>query len=153
GTRAALEALHLKVDRVPEHFVAESVVEAFAGDDLRGIRILLPRAAEAREILPSELTRRGATVDVCEAYHTVEPEGAAAKAREVLARKPHWITFTSSSTVKNLVSVAGAGALRGVCLASIGPITSATLREFNLEPTIEADPHTIQGLVQAIATR
>jgi uroporphyrinogen III methyltransferase/synthase len=151
GTSAALEALHLKVDRVPEQFVAESLVEAFAADDLRGVRILLPRAAVARDVLPVELSRRGATVDVCEAYHTVEPAGAAAKAREVLARKPHWITFTSSSTVKNLVSAVGAEALRPFRLASIGPITSATIREHGLEVAVEADPHTIPGLVQAVS--
>ena len=77
-------------------------------DDLAGKRVLLPRAAVARDLVPVELTRRGAIVDVVEAYRTVIPEDAAARAREVLARKPHWITFTSSSTVKNFVAAAGA---------------------------------------------
>jgi uroporphyrinogen III methyltransferase/synthase len=150
GTRAALEALHLKVDRVPKEFVAESMVEAFAGEDLEGKRILLARAAVARDLIPVELRRRGATVDVCEAYRTVVPADAEALARSALARKPHWITFTSSSTVRNLVGITGADALREIRLASIGPITSGTLREFGLEPAVEADPHTIPGLIDAI---
>jgi len=140
------------VDRVPEHFVAESLVDAFAGDDLRGVRILLPRAAVARDVLPVELTGRGATVDDCEAYHTVEPEGVCAKAREVLERRPHWITFTSSSTVKNLANVVGVDALHGLRFASIGPVTSGTLRDYGLDPGVEADPHTIAGLVEAIVS-
>ena len=150
GTRAALEALHLKVDRMPKEFVAESLVEAFVQDDVRGQRILLARAEVARDVLPVGLSRRGAHIDVCEAYRTVLPPGAAATARQVLARHPHWITFTSSSTVKNLVSLTGFEALRRIRLASIGPVTSATLREHTLEPTVEADPHTMPGLIDAI---
>jgi uroporphyrinogen III methyltransferase/synthase len=150
ATRAAVEALHLKVDRMPEEYVAESLVEAFAADDLSCRRILLPRAAVARDLVPSELMRRGATVDVVEAYRTAIPENAAQRAREVLARKPHWIAFTSSSTVNNFVEAAGAEALSGVKIASIGPITSATVREHDLQVDAEANPHTTAGLVQAI---
>ncbi len=100
--------------------------------------------------MPVELTRRGATVDVVEAYRTVVPEDAAARAKEILARRPHWITFTSSSTVKNLVEVAGAEALRGIKIASIGPITSHTIREHGLEVNLEANPHTVPGLIAAL---
>jgi uroporphyrinogen III methyltransferase/synthase len=150
ATRAAVEALHLKVNLMPEEYVAESLVAAFDSVDLSGRRILLPRAAVARDLVPVELARRGATVDVVEAYRTVAPENLVERAREVLARRPHWITFTSSSTVKNFVAAAGREAPTGVKIASIGPVTSATLRELGLAAEIEANPHTIEGLVAAI---
>jgi len=150
ATKAAVEALHLKVDKMPEEYVAESLVQAFASEDLNWRRILLPRAAVARDLVPMELKRRGATVDVVEAYRTVIPEDAAARAKEILARRPHWITFTSSSTVNNLVEAAGADALRGIKLASIGPITSHTIREHGLEVNLEANPHTVPGLIAAL---
>lgn len=154
ATRAAVEALHLKVDRVPSEYVAESLLEAFAGDDMAGKRVLLPRAAIARDLVPVELTKRGAIVDVVEAYRTMPPADAAARVRSVLERKPHWIAFTSSSTVRNFVAMAGASSLSGIRVASIGPITSATARELGLHVEVEADPHTIDGLVAAIrATR
>ena len=75
ATRAALEALHLKVDVMAEEYVAESLVEALAAHDLRGQRILLPRAAVARDLVPAELARRGALVDVVEAYRTLGSRG------------------------------------------------------------------------------
>jgi uroporphyrinogen III methyltransferase/synthase len=150
ATRAAVEALHLKVDLMPEEYVAEGLVAAFSSGDLGGRRILLPRAAVARDLVPVELARRGATVDVVEAYRTVAPENLAERAREVFARKPHWITFTSSSTVKNFIAAAGREVLTGVKIASIGPVTSATLREHGLVADVEANPHTIEGLVAAI---
>ena len=150
ATQAALEALHIKVDRMPTEYVAESLLEALADDDLTGKRILLPRAAVARDLVPVELTRRGAKVDVVEAYRTAVPQDAASRTREVLARNPNWITFTSSSTVKNFVALAGAESLAGVKIASIGPITSATARELGLVVHAEANPHTIPGLVDVI---
>jgi uroporphyrinogen III methyltransferase/synthase len=156
ATRAAVEALHLKVDLMPEEYVAESLVAAFAtkypSGDLDGRRILLPRAAVARDLVPVELARRGATVDVVEAYRTVAPENLVERAREVLACKPHWITFTSSSTVKNFIAAAGREALTGVKIASIGPVTSATLREHGLAADVEANPHTIEGLVEGLSS-
>lgn len=145
GTRRALEALHLKVDLMPREYVAESLVEAFADHDLKGKRILLPRAAVARDVVPRELTARGALVDVVEAYRTVVPESA-----EWPAQKPHWITFTSSSTVKNFLALAGREALSGVRIASIGPVTSDTARRHGLDVAIEAPEHTIDGLIAAI---
>jgi len=150
ATAAAVEALHLKADRVPAEYVAESLLEALANDDLQGKRILLPRAAVARDVVPIELGKRGAIVDVVEAYRTEAPANLAVRAQEVLARKPHWITFTSSSTVKTLVAAVGAKALEGIRLASIGPITSATARDLGLHIDVEAEPHTMAGLVEAI---
>jgi uroporphyrinogen III methyltransferase/synthase len=152
ATKAAVEALHLKVDLMPQEYVAESLVEAFAKENLQFRRILLPRAAVARDLVPRELSRRGATVDVVEAYQTIAPAGLAERARAILDRKPHWITFTSSSTVTNFIAAAGREALHQIKIASIGPITSATLREHDVEPTVEAQPHTISSLVDAIQT-
>ena len=86
--------------------MAESLVRAFASEDLAGKRILLPRAAVARDVVPVELTRRGATVNVVEAYYTGITDNASERAHEILARNPDWITFTSSSTVKNFVQTA-----------------------------------------------
>jgi len=153
ATRAAVEALHLRVDVMPEEYVAESLLEALAGEDLKGKRILLPRAAVARDLVPVTLRERGAVVDVVEAYRTIIPAGAAARAKEALAHKPDWITFTSSSTVKHLLAVTGREALAGIKVASIGPVTSATAREAGLTVDVEADPHTIEGLVEAIARK
>ena len=151
ATRAAVEALHLKVDKMPEEYVAESLVKAFEAEDLNWRRILLPRAAVARDLVPVELRRRGATVDVVEAYRTGIPENTAERAREILARLPDWITFTSSSTVTNFLAAAGKEALAGMKIASIGPITSHTAREHGIEVDVEAQPHTIEGLVAALA--
>jgi len=153
ATKAAVEALHLKVDLMPKKYVGESLVEAFARENLQFRRILIPRAAVARDLVPRELARRGATVDVAEAYQTIAPTGFAERARAILNRKPEWITFTSSSTVTNFIAAAGREALDQIKIASIGPITSATLREHEIEPTVEADPHTISGLVEAILQR
>jgi uroporphyrinogen III methyltransferase/synthase len=153
ATGAAVEALHLKVDKMPEEYVAESLLKAFEGEKLEWQRILLPRAAVARDVIPVELRRRGATVDVVEAYRTVIPADAADRVREVLARRPQWITFTSSSTVTNFLTVVdepGREMLGGIKIASIGPITSATLREHGINVDVEAAPHTIGGLVAAI---
>jgi len=146
ATRAAIEALHLKVDVMGADYVAESLLAAFADHDLAGRRILLPRAAVARDLIPAELARRGAHVEVVEAYRTIPPPGPLD-----LTPPPDWITFTSSSTVQNFVALAGAASLAGVKVASIGPVTSATARRLGIEVTVEASVFTIDGLVAAIA--
>ncbi|MDP2997442.1 MAG: uroporphyrinogen-III synthase [Bryobacterales bacterium] len=151
ATRRAVEELGLKVDIVPREYVAESLVEAFAGEDLSGKRVLLPRAAVARDVAPEALRARGALVDVVEAYRTVIPEDAAERAREIFGvRKPDWITFTSSSTVKNFLEAAGREALTGVRVASIGRVTSHTLREHGVAVDVEARVYTTDGLIEAI---
>jgi uroporphyrinogen III methyltransferase/synthase len=150
ATRRALEALHLKVDLMPKEYVAESLVEAFAPFELSGKQILLPRAAVARDVVPVELKARGATVDVVEAYRTIVPATAAGTVDEVFSQKVDWITFTSSSTVKNFLALAGPDRLRAVRIGSIGPVTSATARMHGLAVTTEAREHTIDGLVNAI---
>jgi uroporphyrinogen III methyltransferase/synthase len=151
ATRAAVEALHLKVDLMGGEYVAEGLLEAFAAHNLKGKRILLPRAAVARDVVPAGLRSRGAHVDVVETYRTVAPEDAAGQISRVFAEgKPEWITFTSSSTVTNFVQIGGVEALRGVKVASIGPVTSTAARNGGIEVTVEAREYTVSGLVKAI---
>lgn len=152
ATAAALEKLHLKPDALPEKFVAEGLIEALADEDWEGKRVLLARAAQARETLPEELRARGATVDVVPAYETVAARESAEELKRLLASdaSPDWITLTSSSTVRNLVEMVGKDALAGARLASIGPITSGTARELSLEVAVEAEQYTMDGLIAAI---
>ncbi len=152
ATRAAVEALHLKVDLMGKEYVAEGLLSAFAPFDLDGKRVLLPRAAVARDLVPTELARRGARVDVVEAYRTVVPEDTADRAREILTgrRRPDCITFTSSSTVQNLAAAIDSHLLAGVKVASIGPITTQTARTLGIEVTAQARVFTVDGVVEAI---
>ncbi len=144
ATRRAIEALHLKVDLMPAEYVAESLVRSFAAVDLKGARVLIPRAAVARDLIPVELAKLGAHVDVVEAYRNVVPE------RIAQVPKADWITFTSSSTVKNYVDIAGRESLEGVRVASIGPVTSETARSLGITIDAEARPYTIDGLIAAL---
>ena len=152
ATRRAIEESGLKVSVMPREYVAESVVREMRAR-VRRKRVLLVRAKVARDVIPRELRRAGARVDVVEAYETVVPKDSARKLRVILdgARRPDAITFTSSSTARNFMALAGdKSALRGIALASIGPVTSATLRELGLRPAIEAREYTMAGLVKAI---
>ena len=149
-TKAAVEALHLNVDLAPREFVAESLLESFAGHELVGQRILIPRAEIAREVLPDTLRKRGAVVDVVPAYRSAIPEDSAARAAQVFAEAPHWVTFTAASTVKNLLSLIPREALAHTRIASIGPVTTETLHQHGLIVHAEASPYTIPGLVTAI---
>ncbi|MBV8730336.1 MAG: uroporphyrinogen-III C-methyltransferase, partial [Acidobacteriia bacterium] len=152
ATRAVVEALHLKVDLMGKDYVAEGLIEAFQSHDLGGKRILLPRAQVARDLVPAELTQRGAKVDVVEAYKTVVPDETKAQAEELFGRvrKPDCITFTSSSTVRNFVTAAGAHRLDQVKVVSIGPITSQSARSLGIEVAAEASPFTAEGLLGAV---
>jgi uroporphyrinogen III methyltransferase/synthase len=152
ATRAAVEALHLKVNVMAEEYVAESLADALSEADVAGTRVLLPRAAVARDTLPDELRRKGASVDVVEAYRSVAPADLSARAAEAFrtGRRPDWITFTSSSTVTNMVRAVGVEALQGVRVATIGPVTSATARKLGLAVDVEASEYTAEGVVAAI---
>lgn len=143
ATRKALEQLQLKVDVVPAEYVAESLVDALQGHDMAGRQILIPRAAVARDTVPDALRALGASVTIAEAYRTIVPASGEAPAAD-------WITFTSSSTVKNFLALNTRGAIETYKTASIGPITSETLRMHGVEPTVEAKPHTTEGLIDAI---
>ena len=156
ATEAALREAGLEIALTPEEYVAESLIVAL-GDQTRNSRVLIARAAIARDIIPESLVRGGAHVDVVDAYRTVIPESSIALTKEIFApgqQLPDAATFTSSSTVTNflqLLEVAGIQRVpREVQAISIGPITSQTLRIHGWEPTAEANPHDIPGLVQAI---
>ncbi len=144
GTARALAEHGVRADLVPERAVAEGLVDALAGVDVR--RALVVRASEGRETLPEALRARGAEVDVLALYETVAEALDADTARA--AAQADYVTFTSASTVRFFL--AAAGALDGPRIASIGPATSAALREAGLEPHLEADPHTPDGLVAAL---
>jgi uroporphyrinogen III methyltransferase/synthase len=152
ATAQSLHALHLKVDLMPDEYVAESVLEAFRSQDVAGKRILLPRAKAARDVIPVELTRRGAIVNVVPAYQTVAPQESTKLAAEIFAEgaQPDWITFTSSSTASNFARLCPIQWLSGVKIASIGPVTSKTVRELGLRVDLEPDRYTIEGLVEGL---
>jgi uroporphyrinogen-III synthase len=152
ATRTEIERHGLRVDVMPTEYVAESVVRALRSK-VKGKRVLLVRASVARDVIPRELRKAGARVDVAEAYRTELPRGSAEKIRQLLRnpkRRPHAVTFTSSSTVRNFVKMAGRASLDGIRLASIGPVTSATLRECGLRADVEAKDYTMSGLVSAL---
>jgi uroporphyrinogen-III synthase len=153
ATTHALEEAGLSASITPKEYVAESLLESLT-DQIKNDRVLIARAAIARDIIPEVLMRRGAQVEVVEAYRTVIPESSVAKIAGLLESKPpEAATFTSSSTVTNvfhLLRAAGYDRQPKEMLAiSIGPITSQTLREHDWEPAAEADPHDIAGLVTA----
>jgi len=154
ATKKAIEKYGVKVNVVPEEYVAESVVEALR-NEVPGERVLLVRARVARDVIPRELRTFGAKVDVVEAYETVIPQSSRTRLRAILKdskRRPHAITFTSSSTVRNFVALLGKKIMvDGICMASIGPITSATLRELGLPVDVEAAEYTIPGLLKALS--
>jgi uroporphyrinogen-III synthase len=155
ATKKAIEQHGVKVEVVPKEYVAESVVRSLRRQ-VKGKRVLLVRARIARDVIPRELRRAGARVHVVEAYKTVVPQSSRARLRNALGnprRRPHVVTFTSSSTVRNFVALLGArqtAGLEEVRLASIGPVTSSTLRELGLRVDIEAKEFTIPGLIAAI---
>jgi uroporphyrinogen-III synthase len=182
ATKKAIERRGGKVDVVPKEYVAESVVRCLKSR-VKAKRVLLVRAKIARDVIPRELRRVGAHVDVVEAYETVVPESSSRRLRAALQdpkKRPHVVTFTSSSTVRNFAQLLGAPLLREFAstrnvhgkdaqnpvgsrsrrsaeqlslhprMASIGPVTSSTLRELGLEVEIAARQFTIPGLVRAI---
>lgn len=153
-TAAAIAARGLQVDVVPEEFRAEAVAAAMRAAGLGGVRVLLPRAAVAREILPILLREAGAHVDEVPAYETVAPRADLDELRDRLARRAvDLVTFTSSSTVRNFVALLGADAaalLAGVRAACIGPITADTARAAGLEVVVQPATYTIAALTEAI---
>ncbi len=146
GTAAALRTAGIEADFVPERFVAEGLLEALEGEPLEGRRVLVARAGEARDVLPNGLRERGADVELLALYDTVA-EPLSQSQRESLARATH-VTFTSSSTVGFFLD--GGGEVGGARVVSIGPVTSATLRERGIEPHVEAPRHDLDGLIASI---
>ncbi len=159
STAAALEAVGLPPDIVPSEYIGESVLEALlkADGNLDRRRILLPRAAEARDVIPDGLRAAGAVVDVIEAYRTVPVTGddevgrrhVERLAERLAAGEVDMVTFTSSSTVRSFRAMFGSEL--GVSLvATIGPATSVTARESGYEVAVEAEDYTVSGLVRAL---
>lgn len=153
ATADAARQAGFTVALTPREYVAESLVEALA-ESASGKRVLLARAAVARDLIPDSLRVTGADVDVVDAYQNAIPKDAPSQLRVALAMRIDAATFTSSSSAKHLAEVAEAAGVAfpfaGVKAVSIGPITSATLRELGWEPAAEANPHDISGLVAAV---
>jgi uroporphyrinogen-III synthase len=156
ATKKAIERRGISVDVVPKEYVAESVVRSLK-KRVQGKRVLLVRAKVARDVIPRELRRAGAQIDVVEAYETVLPESSRRRLQAALKnprRRPQVITFTSSSTARNFAELLGSRkgrkSLEGIRMASIGPVTSSTLRELGLPVDIAAKSFTIPGLIDAI---
>jgi uroporphyrinogen-III synthase len=156
ATARGLGEMGLHVDEVPKQSIAESLVESLR-DQVGGKNVLLVRAKVARDVLPEELRKAGATVDVVDAYQTVVPASSSEALQLVFAapsRLPDAVTFTSSSTVTNFFRLLHEANVApwpaAMAAASIGPITSQTLRHHGIEPAVEAAEYTIPGLVEAL---
>ena len=146
GTARALREHGVIADIVPETFTAEGLIQALAGQSAR--RVLLARAKDAREALPDALRQQGTDVDLVALYETVAEPLSESQLAAVF--KADYLTFTSSSTVKFFFEGVGGSLPDGARVVSIGPVTSAALRERGIEPDVEAARHDIDGLVQAL---
>lgn len=156
-TATAIQTMGINPDLVPDEYRAEGVIEAFRGKDLKGINILIPRAAEAREILPDELMKMGADVDVVEAYRTVMPDTGTEELGSMLSSGMiDMATFTSSSTVTNFVSMFKGREedlkqwMQNVAVACIGPITAKTAEENGFKVSLSPGEYTIEALTEGI---
>jgi uroporphyrinogen-III synthase/uroporphyrinogen III methyltransferase/synthase len=157
ATAAYARSAGLQVAFVPEAYVAESLVEVLLQSlqtQTSSQKILLARAAIARDVIPDALRSAGAQVDVVDAYRNVLPESAPERLHRAVQEGLDAATFTSSSSATNLAEAARAAGIvwpfAGVSAISIGPITSQTLRELGWEPAAEADPSDISGLIAAV---
>jgi uroporphyrinogen III methyltransferase/synthase len=148
GTAAALAERGITADVVPERSIAEALVEALEDFEVAGRPVLVARAVEARDVLPEALRERGAKVDVVGLYETLaeQPDPDAVEA----AKAADYLTFTSSSTVRNFVEALGDGLPAGARVVSIGPVTSEAARGAGLTVAVEAERHDPEGLVEAL---
>ena len=155
ATLSAANAIGLTVDLIPPKYIAESLAESLLRE-ASGKSFLLVRAAEARDHLPDTLSAAGATVTIAEAYRNQLPPDSMQALQTLFASPenyPDAITFTSASTARNLIALLEAANLTlppNITLASIGPITSQTLRDLGHEPTIEAPEPTIPALIESL---
>jgi uroporphyrinogen III methyltransferase/synthase len=150
GTAAALERRGIRADLVPERFVAEALLDAFPDPESEAARVLVARAEQARDVLPEGLTERGYTVDVLPVYRTVRAEPAPEQLERVRAGRIDAVTFTSSSTVTGFSDLVGPLPDPQPLVVSIGPITSKTAADRGIRVDVEADPHSVDGLVDAL---
>jgi uroporphyrinogen III methyltransferase/synthase len=145
ATASLLQSKGIIPDYIPEIFTSEGIVEVLKNTEVSGKRFLLPRAEEARDIIVKFIKNQGGTCDVIPIYRAALPKDIAP-----LAEKPDIITFTSSSTAKNFVALYGKDALEDTTIASIGPVTTKTLKALGFKTHIEAKSYDIPGLVEAI---
>lgn len=156
ATAQELRRYFIKADVVPASYRAEDLVASLPAEDIKGARVLIPRAMAARDVLPVSLKEMGAEVEVVPVYQTMQASGEKAEeiARMIRQGSIDCITFTSSSTLSNFVSAmqpwGGASLLKEVKVASIGPVTTETAKSLGIEVSIEAREYTIKGLVEAI---
>ena len=156
ATAAALRAHKVPITLTPAQYVAESILDGLITleTSLKGKRILMPKGNLARPALPASLREAGADVTECVIYDTVMPEIDPGLVEKVLAARPDWVTFTSSSTARNFVSALSDAQLAQVkeCarFASIGPITTATAKELGLPVVVEPARHEIPALIHAL---
>lgn len=151
ATARAAKAAGFSVAVKPPQYVAEALVEALAQLDIQGRWVLLPRAEEARDVLPQGLATLGARVDLVAAYRTEPAYNEAKRLREVLGRRPDLVTFASPSAVRAAVQLVGnAAELQSVPAACIGPITAAEAARQGLQVAVVADTYTEEGLVRAV---
>jgi uroporphyrinogen III methyltransferase / synthase len=145
ATASLLGSKGIIPDHIPDTFTSEGIVEVLRTLTVQGNRFLLPRAEEARDIIVAFIRNQGGTCDVVPIYRASLPKDITP-----LDEKPDIVTFTSSSTVKNFVTLYGKNALKGTIIASIGPVTTNTLKGFGFKSHIEAKRYDIPGLVEAI---
>ncbi|NJN68909.1 MAG: uroporphyrinogen-III C-methyltransferase [Nitrospira sp.] len=157
GPRTAqeLEKFGVKADLIPADYQAEGVLKVLVQQDLKKVRILIPRAEVARELLPEELRARGAHVDVVPVYRTVTPTQDEGGWQQLIDHRIHVVTFTSSSTIRNFVAMLGGvdavkPLVQTVMIACIGPITAKTAEEYGLTVSIMPKENTIPAMVDAI---
>ena len=152
-TAACLEKFGIRADFVPSQFSSNSIIEGLGDLGIRDAKVLLPRADIAPQNLVDEMERLGAHVDQQIAYRTLVPRDSHQRAREALEDgKIDIVTFTSSSTVRNLVDLlhGDTGLLEGMLIACIGPVTAKTTQEVGLKVSVVAPQHTVEGLVDAL---
>jgi len=156
ATAYQLEEKGIRVDYTPKEFIAEAILEGFEKMAIKGKRILLARAKEARDVLPEGLRKMGAKVDVVEVYRTVKPRGGSKRLKQLLTEgRINAITFTSSSTVNHFAELLQKEdlreLLRGLVIACIGPVTARTAKGLGMRVQIQPKEYTIPGLTKAIA--
>lgn len=154
-TSKRIEKYGLSVDLLPDEFRAEGLVEALKEAGIAKKKVLLPRAKKAREVLLEDLKKLQCDLDVVDAYQTVLPKVDPQKVKEIFeGEKPDWITFLSSSTVENFVTIVRKenllNYLKGIKVACIGPITKATAEKLGMKVSVMPQEYTINSLVQSI---
>ncbi len=156
ATAKRLRDLKIKVDLVPDDFLAEGLIKSFSDMGVDGIKMLLPRALKARELLPDELKKLGADLEVATAYETITAKTISAPVKKQLTEgRIDWITFTSASTVKNFIKIMDdvdiAELSKKVKVAAIGPVTEKTAKKYGFAVEVTASRSTNSGLAAAIA--